>query len=33
LFFGKSFEPVAAEYEERLATWWKWQPVALAAFC
>ncbi|SEH03995.1 NADP-dependent 3-hydroxy acid dehydrogenase YdfG [Nonomuraea solani] len=32
IFFGKSFEPVAAEYEERLATWRKWQPVALAAF-
>jgi NAD(P)-dependent dehydrogenase (short-subunit alcohol dehydrogenase family) len=32
MFFGTSFEPVAAEYEERLATWWKWQPLALAAF-
>jgi NAD(P)-dependent dehydrogenase (short-subunit alcohol dehydrogenase family) len=32
VFFGKSFEPVAAEYEERLATWRRWQPVALAAF-
>ncbi|WP_433517063.1 SDR family NAD(P)-dependent oxidoreductase [Nonomuraea sp. CA-143628] len=32
IFFGKSLEPVAAEYEERLATWRKWQPVALAAF-
>jgi NAD(P)-dependent dehydrogenase (short-subunit alcohol dehydrogenase family) len=31
-FFGTSFEPVAAEYEERLATWRKWQPLALAAF-
>ncbi|MEV6039383.1 SDR family NAD(P)-dependent oxidoreductase [Nonomuraea sp. NPDC052116] len=32
IFFGKSLEPVAAEYEERLATWRKWQPVSLAAF-
>ncbi|MFC4589972.1 SDR family NAD(P)-dependent oxidoreductase [Sphaerisporangium corydalis] len=31
-FFGTSFEPVAAEYEERLATWRKWQPLALSAF-
>lgn len=23
IFFGESFEPVAAEYEERLATWRK----------
>jgi len=32
VFFGKSYEPVAAEYEQRLATWRKWQPLALAAF-
>ncbi|MGW4796492.1 SDR family NAD(P)-dependent oxidoreductase [Nonomuraea sp. NPDC004297] len=32
IFFGKSYEAVAAEYEERLATWRKWQPVSLAAF-
>ncbi|XRQ04788.1 SDR family NAD(P)-dependent oxidoreductase [Actinomadura welshii] len=32
MFFGKPFQEVAAEYEERLATWRKWQPVALAAF-
>lgn len=32
VFFGKSYVDVAAEYEERLATWRKWQPVSLAAF-
>jgi NAD(P)-dependent dehydrogenase (short-subunit alcohol dehydrogenase family) len=32
VFLGKSFEQVAAEHEERLATWRKWQPFALAAF-
>jgi NAD(P)-dependent dehydrogenase (short-subunit alcohol dehydrogenase family) len=32
VFFGKSFEPVEAEYADRLETWRKWQPVALAAF-
>ncbi|MEO3811518.1 hypothetical protein ABGB17_21200 [Sphaerisporangium sp. B11E5] len=32
VFFGEPLEPVAAEYEERLATWRKWQPRALAAF-
>jgi NAD(P)-dependent dehydrogenase (short-subunit alcohol dehydrogenase family) len=32
IFFGTSFDEVAAEYEERLATWRKWQPVSLAAF-
>ncbi|TDV57438.1 SDR family NAD(P)-dependent oxidoreductase [Actinophytocola oryzae] len=32
VFFGNSFEAVAADYEERLATWRKWQPVAVAAF-
>ena len=30
--FLESCRTVAAEYEERLATWRKWQPVALAAF-
>jgi NAD(P)-dependent dehydrogenase (short-subunit alcohol dehydrogenase family) len=32
VFFGKPFEAVAAEHEERLETWRKWQPLALAAF-
>ena len=32
IFFGRSFEPVEAEYRERLETWRAWQPVALAAF-
>jgi len=32
IFFGKSLEPVEAEYRERLDTWRKWQPVSLAAF-
>jgi NAD(P)-dependent dehydrogenase (short-subunit alcohol dehydrogenase family) len=32
VFLGKSYEPVAAEYAERLATWRKWQPLSLAAF-
>lgn len=32
LFLGRSFQPVEAEYHERLQTWREWQPVALAAF-
>lgn len=32
VFFGKSLVPVSAEYEERLATWRKWEPLALKAF-
>jgi NAD(P)-dependent dehydrogenase (short-subunit alcohol dehydrogenase family) len=32
VFFGNSFVPVRAEYEQRLATWQAWQPLALAAF-
>jgi NAD(P)-dependent dehydrogenase (short-subunit alcohol dehydrogenase family) len=32
IFFGKSLVPVSAEYEERLATWRKWEPLALKAF-
>ena len=32
IFFGKSLEPVTAEYEQRLATWNEWQPVSLEAF-
>jgi len=32
VFFGNSYEAVAVEYEERLATWRKWQPLSLAAF-
>ena len=32
VFLGRSFEPVEKEYEQRLATWRAWQPVALAAF-
>jgi NAD(P)-dependent dehydrogenase (short-subunit alcohol dehydrogenase family) len=32
VFFGKPFEAVAAEHEERLETWRKWQPFALSAF-
>ena len=32
MFFGKSFEPVAAIYQDRLDTWQKWEPTALAAF-
>ena len=30
VFLGRSFEPVEAEYAQRLATWRAWQPVALA---
>lgn len=32
IFLGKSFNDVAALYEERLRTWRQWQPVSLAAF-
>jgi len=32
VFFGKSLAAVEAQYQERLATWRKWQPMALAAF-
>ena len=32
VFFGKSLVPVSAEYEERLATWRKWEPLARKAF-
>jgi NAD(P)-dependent dehydrogenase (short-subunit alcohol dehydrogenase family) len=32
VFFGRSFAAVEAEYEERLAVWRKWEPLALAAF-
>lgn len=32
VFLGRSFEPVEAEYAQRLATWRAWQPVSLAAF-
>ena len=32
IFFGRSFEAVEGEYQDRLATWRRWQPVALAAF-
>lgn len=32
VFFGRSFDDVAALYEERLATWRSWQPLALSAF-
>jgi NAD(P)-dependent dehydrogenase (short-subunit alcohol dehydrogenase family) len=32
VFLGRSFEPVRAEYQERLAEWERWQDVALAAF-
>ena len=32
IFFGKSLEPVTAEYKQRLTTWNEWQPVSLEAF-
>ncbi len=32
VFLGKSFDDVAALYDERLRTWHEWQPVSLAAF-
>jgi NAD(P)-dependent dehydrogenase (short-subunit alcohol dehydrogenase family) len=32
VFFGKSFAAVETEYQERLAVWRKWEPLALAAF-
>ena len=32
VFLGRSFAPVKAEYEQRLATWEAWESVALAAF-
>lgn len=32
VFFGKSLEPVAEEYAERLKTWSDWQAVSLQAF-
>ena len=32
VFLGRSFGPVEAEYQQRLATWRAWQPVSLAAF-
>jgi NAD(P)-dependent dehydrogenase (short-subunit alcohol dehydrogenase family) len=32
IFFGKSLEPLTAEYEQRLATWNAWLPVSLEAF-
>jgi NAD(P)-dependent dehydrogenase (short-subunit alcohol dehydrogenase family) len=32
VFFGKSLAPVTEEYEERLATWRKWEPLARKAF-
>ncbi len=32
VLLGRSFAPVKAEYEQRLATWQEWEPIALAAF-
>ncbi len=32
ILLGKSLEPLTAEYEQRLATWNKWQSVSLEAF-
>lgn len=32
VFFGRSLEPVEAEYRQRLETWRAWQPVSVAAF-
>ena len=32
VLLGRSFAPVKAEYEKRLATWQEWEPLALAAF-
>jgi NAD(P)-dependent dehydrogenase (short-subunit alcohol dehydrogenase family) len=32
IFFGKSLDPLTAEYEQRLATWREWEPVSIEAF-
>ncbi|HEX3750525.1 MAG TPA: SDR family NAD(P)-dependent oxidoreductase [Streptosporangiaceae bacterium] len=32
IFFGQSLDPVAGEYEQRLATWREWEPVSIEAF-
>ncbi|QBD80878.1 SDR family NAD(P)-dependent oxidoreductase [Ktedonosporobacter rubrisoli] len=32
IFFGKSLEPIIAEYKQRLATWDKWLPVSIEAY-
>lgn len=32
VFLGRSFDAVQAQYQQRLATWQQWQPLALAAF-
>ncbi len=32
VLFGRSLEPLTAEYQQRLATWAEWEPVSLEAF-